>query len=266
MRRASRRSRTEHLKEVLVISRKDVCQGTEAKSESAESQQVDKPKFLGWANVILVPGLVAAFAFLVSWFAFLVSWSFVFEYSFRSGLPLQLYFDPIDYVQLTPRWGYVFIVLFAILCASVVAIIFCSNALRLKHPAFASVIAKAVRTPTGKIMTYVIAPLLSFLLLVQFAWSMGKLEVKGIKQVTVSAIFRKGVNTPLEGRLLFQLSRYVLILADDKHLIAIPQTEVQMIQTPQNSPWLRGTSPASSALPAITATPSSTSPTSPEPK
>jgi hypothetical protein len=222
MRRAPRRSRTEHLKEVLVISRKD-----------------DKPKFLAWANIILVPGLVAAFAFLVSW-------SFVFEYSFRSGLPLQLYFDPIDYVQLTPRWGYIFIVLFAVLCASVVVIIFWSNVIRFKHPAFASVIAKAVRTPTGKIMTYVIAPLFSFLLLVQFAWSMGKLEAKGVKQVTVSAIFRNGEATPVQGKLIFQLSRYVLILADDKYLIAIPQTEVQMIQTPRNSP--SSTSPTNRIL------------------
>ena len=64
--------RTKHVNQVLVIARKDA-----------------KPKFLAWANVILIPGLAAAFAFLMSW-------SFVFEYSFKSGLPLELYFDVID--------------------------------------------------------------------------------------------------------------------------------------------------------------------------
>jgi hypothetical protein len=83
-------SRIKHLNQVLLIQRKD-----------------EKPKILAWTNVILIPGVVAAFAFLVSW-------SFVFEYSSKSGFPLETYFDPIDYVQLTPRWGYIFIPLCAI--------------------------------------------------------------------------------------------------------------------------------------------------------
>jgi hypothetical protein len=193
-----------------------------AKAPSEEAQRKDeKPKFLAWANVILIPGLVAAFAFLMSW-------SFIFEYSFKSGLPLQLYFDVIDYVQLTPRWGYIFIPL----CAVALGLSAGLNFLYFNHPAFASVVAKAVEPPTGKIMAFLVAPLLSLALLVQLAFVLGKFEAQSRKHLTVSAILRKGENTPLKGKVLFQLSRYVLILADDKYLIAIPQTEVQIIQTP----------------------------------
>src|ERR1700678_292673 len=188
----------------LIISRKDA-----------------RAKSLGWANVILIPGLATAFAFLVSW-------SFVFEYGSRSGLPLALYFDVIDYVQLTARWGIVFIPL----CAAVVGLSAWLRFLYFEHPTFASVVAEAVRPRSGQIVAFVVVPLLGFLLLIALASRMGKFEAQSRKQLPVSAIFRKGQNTPLEGKLLFQLSRYVLILADDKYLIAIPQTEVQMIQTP----------------------------------
>jgi hypothetical protein len=223
---------------------------------SEEAQQKDhEPKFPAWANIILIPGLATAFAFLVSW-------SFVFEYSFKSGLPIELYFDVIDYVQLTPRWAYIFIPLCAILVGSIAWL----NILYFQHPAFASVVAKAVRPRAGKIMAFVVAPMLAFLFLIMLAFRMGSFEARNRKYVTDSAIFRKGENTPLKGKLLFQLSRYVLILADNKDLIAIPQTEVQMIQTPWRPLQSGGTSPPISASPATTVTPSSTASTSPTPK
>jgi hypothetical protein len=187
-----------------------------------------------------------------------MSWSFVFEYSFRSGLPLERYFDIIDYVQLTPRWGYIFIPL----CALVPVLSVWLSFLYFQHPAFASVVAKAVRPRTGQIMAFVVAPLLAFVLLITLAFRIGKFEAQSRKHLPVSEIFRKGQKTPLKGKLLFQLSRYVLILADDKYLIAIPQTEVEMIQTP----WgllQAGDKPSPTSVPPV---PPVTSSTSPEPK
>jgi hypothetical protein len=193
----------------LVISRKD-----------------DKPKPFGLTNVILNPGILAAFVM----FAFLASWSFIFEYSFELGprINLEQYFDAIDYVQLTPRWGYGFFVIYALVVVGAARF----SIYYFEHPF--SPIAKLLRTPTGQTMAYVLLPLLFILIFAVCSWTMASFAIKNLNDASVSAIFRKGEATPIKGKLIFQLSRYVLILGEDKSVIAIPQTEVQMIQTP----WL----------------------------
>ncbi len=85
MHRRPRRSRPKHPNQLFVISRKD-----------------DKPKSLGWANVILIPGVVGAVIFLVSWF-------FVLTLSVKTGLGLEAYFAPIDYIQINPVWALMFL-------------------------------------------------------------------------------------------------------------------------------------------------------------
>lgn len=220
--------RAKHVNQVLVIAGK-----------AAEH------KFLTWSNIILIPGLATVFAFLVSW-------AFVFEYSLKSGLSVELYFDVIDYIQLTARWGFIFIPL----CAASAVLSAWLAFLYFKHPVFASVVAQAVRTRKDKIMVFFVAPLLAFVLLITLAFRIAKFEAESRKYLLVSEVIRKGQSTPVKGKLLFQLSRYVLILAENKYLIAIPQTEVQMIQTP----WgllQAGDKPSPTSAPAVT---SSTSP------
>jgi hypothetical protein len=99
---------------------------------------------------------------------------------------------------------------------------------------------------------------LLILLPLGFAWFTAFRVSAGLKNTSASVIFRKGETAPVKGKLIFQLSRYVIILADDNSLIAIPQTEVQINQTPWTVLHVGGTPTAGSAPPTTTATPSPT--------
>lgn len=114
------------------------------------------------------------------------------------------------------------------------------------------------RMRSNPIAPFLFLELLLIVLPLFFAWMTASIIATDLKHVSVSAVFRKGESTPVQGKLLFQLSRYVLILGDNNSVIAIPQTEVQMIQTQGKSQSRAGASPVSSH-PSATATVSATS-------
>ena len=166
MRRAPRLSRIKHLNQVLVISRK-----------------VDKSKPLGWANVILVPGLVAAVAAV----SFLVSWFFVAEFSVKLGLSFNLgqYFDPIDYVQIHPLWAAVLIVLGVLVLEA-----FAMN------PTVVSWIAKSFMRSNPKGIYLFLGSFLTIILPIIFAGTMADVAASGIAMQVYRRFFERENRLP----------------------------------------------------------------------
>jgi hypothetical protein len=218
-----------------------------------------------WADI---PALISG----VAVFAFVSSTLYVGNITAKFNFPVRDYLDLIDYVQVLPLyWSGIFVLLFFVL-------LFCGwySTIILRHQAAvygtrkienATVWKKRTRVRAffrivrtlNAILVLVVAFLIFFLIFL----NAGDTLTDEINGIGVSQVFQKGQSCPLEGKIFVNGHRYILLLNEKGDLLtAIPQAEVQMIQTARNSPLPSRTFPTRSASPAAPVTSS----TAPEPK
>jgi|ERR1700730_6926090 hypothetical protein len=234
-----------------------------------DAQRVDdKPNFLTWA---IFPALISGAAV----WAYVLSSLYVSSVSDAFNFPIGDYLDLIDYVQFLPQlWGTgpLMLLLILLLVYSYIKVIakYSKKPRILKMPrgrrrweARWRVLSRRWLQPWEVNVFKAFFPwALPFAILGQTLFTSGASLREEIRTKTISQVFRKGQPCPVVGKIFLHTSRYILLLDRNDLVTAIPQTEVQMIQTPRKSPSPAATAPPSSAPPAVTATPSPTSSTS----
>lgn len=224
--------------------------GNDENSEPApksNGQNRVKQGLISSSTIIGLISSVGAFISLVGVIAFFLSWLYVDALSRRLHFPFRRYFEILDYVQITPSLVSVFIVTPLIASLVAVANFFRSLALRV-----------------GYILSIAVLTTLLYIVFWANDSSPKHLEGEGISRVVC-----KNLHSDVEGLLIFQLNRYVMVLVLNRPLpmlmqvVAIPQAEVSRIETDLPNAMVLGRLPGE--VPAV-ANPSPTSSTTPEPK
>jgi hypothetical protein len=178
-----------------------------------------KPKVLVDFSITKLLSLVGAFVSLMGLIAFALSWIYVEDLSLELGFPFKQYFELIDYVQVTPSWMSVIII------STLISLPF----------VFAGVFKRIAESPIHTKFAATSATILIISLLVAHCSS--ETARKHLDNDSLSLVHCKSSQRNYEGLLIFQLNRYVIILAVDRlnpstSIMAIPQAEVGTIETP----------------------------------
>jgi hypothetical protein len=196
-------------------------------------QTDEKPVRPKWADI---PALISGIAV----FAFVSSTVYVLSIAYKFQLPVRDYLDLIDYVQFLPLyWGDNFIFLLLL-------IVFVGwNGIIVTRHLDAAHGASQIETPVWEKRTWMAGLLRGVRMLMTIYLLVGGFviffDILGksgddltdkINRTGLSQVFRKGQPSPLEGKIFVNGHRYILLLNKEGDLLtAIPQEEVQMIQT-----------------------------------
>jgi hypothetical protein len=189
-----------------------------------------------WADI---PALISG----VAVFAFVSSTLYVGSIAAKFHFPVQDYLDLIDYVQVLPLyWSDIFVVLFLML---LFAAWYGTILLRHQDALYGTRKIEDAKLQEKRTRFFSRVRMVkdSLVLVVAF-WifflifkNAGDTLTDEINGIGVSQVFRKGQSCPLEGKIFVNGHRYILLLNEKGDLLtAIPQAEVQMIQTARNSP------------------------------
>lgn len=192
-----------------------------------------------WADIPALIAGIAIFAFVAST---LYDWSIAskFHYSVRD------YLDLTDYIQFLPLyWSDYWVLIFLALLFPVwYVIIFVRN---LRTVQGARKLEEVRSEKKCKKVTWRSAILLSlpalyhlsvmavaFFIVGNLFKQSGDLLTQEINRKGICKVFRKGELCPIEGKIFLNTHRYILLLNKSDLLTAIPQEEVQMIETQAN--------------------------------
>jgi hypothetical protein len=249
MHRPSRISRSKHPNQLFVISRKD-----------------DKPSTNFLTLISAIALALTVLISVVTVFIFLLSCFYIRSIELALRFPVTEYLDFKDYVQTQAIYLATTAAITAVPTAgyALIAIVFFAL-LRLSHPMRQKKFVKVIPSVVGIWIA-------AFYLWVVFgaAWTAGDALKRNLPSMNLSQVFRKTEPIVIEGVLFLHSGRYIFLWTKDNVVVAIPNVEVQMIQTRSHLPLFRGTPSPSGASPTTTATPSptlspSTSPSSSAP-
>lgn len=169
-------------------------------------------KLSDWFNISVATALLGAVAFSLSWL-------YVRAFSSTLNLDLFRYFEPVDYLQAAPIWVSTFILGLALVYALLSSI----QDLVVTFGGSAQVFRTIVLTlwPLG------ICACLAFVN------GIARDDARAVRRLPPSIVCLKGDHPALKGNVLFELNRYLLVYGENRALFAIPQTEIQSIQTPR---------------------------------
>jgi hypothetical protein len=219
---------------------------------------MDEPKPPAWTNLSTSISAIAGLLTVVIIFAFLISCMNLYNIETALGFTATEYLDFIDYVQSVPIYigtvagGLAFpLVTYALLLAVGIYGILTP----MWQPKHASLFLRSVNIALGLIC-------LSYIGVIYFLQKQTRDTLKqDILKMKPSTVFRRG-EPPIKGALFLHSGRYIFLwISDDNSVVAIPNVEVQMIQTPSNQPLPRGTPTPINPSPTTTAAPSPTSST-----
>jgi hypothetical protein len=233
----------------------------------------DKPNFLTWANF---PALISGAAV----FAYVLSCLYVLSITSTFGFPIADYLELVDYVQFLPQGASnsAILILLTVLLVYSYASIFQRHSgpkvsiLKLP-PRWKSWFARSrvvsrryfglpsARKRFFRTFAAILIWAVPFSLLAQTFWGSGRLLKDEMNTKASSEVFRKGYPDPIKGRIFLHSSKYLFLWCKDSLVVAIPNVEVQMIQTPSNLPLPHFTPAPVNPSPTTTAAPLPTSPT-----
>jgi hypothetical protein len=190
-------------------------------------------KLPDWFDITVWLGIATVLAFSTSW---------IYVPRFESALNLDLarYFDTLDYVQITPIGGSSFIVVLSIALSVGVCLL--------------SGIRKFLLALNRPVLLWTIGAIAAFLFLVHI-YQFARCQAHQLELLPPSEITLKGGQPAIQGRVICSLNRYLLVFGEHRLLIAIPQAEIQKIQTPRGQ--IRPPKPSISKVTSSLTTPAS---------
>ncbi len=209
----------------------------------------DKPKSPDWPSLSdLISAIAVFFTVLVALctvVVFLLSCMNLSSIEATLGFYPTQYLDFIDYVQsVSTLMGTVAGVVgirFVAFVVTVIATLVCMGFIL-------DLIFPKRRSETLSFIRRALAVVLSVFLFVFIgavfysAAQTGNTLKETLRTIKPSTVFRKSGPCPVKGALFLHSSRYIFLwMSDDNSVVAIPNVEVEMIQTPSNLPGSRGT-------------------------
>jgi hypothetical protein len=227
-------------------------QAAHSEPEPGTSEKAVRPT---WADI---PALISGIAI----FAFMISSLYVSSISTKFQFSVWDYLDLVDYVQFLPLyWSVYMVAIFLVIlflawwhwimvARDTLTTVPRATEKRARFATLFSIVRKLNAT-------FVLIG--TFCLLWNILTQSGESLARELRTMGMSEVFRKGQSPSLEGKILLNGHRYILLLnKEGDQLTAIPQEEVQMIHTQRSAP-----SSASSAAPKKPTVPSPTTSASP---